>query len=60
MVTITPITEPTVLVACGAGSSVGSKMEVQYSYMIEKQLDVQNCNWKEGLQAERKANEDNS
>lgn len=28
MVTITPITEPTVLVACGAGSSVGSKIEI--------------------------------
>lgn len=27
MVTITPITEPTVLVACGAGSSVGSTMK---------------------------------
>lgn len=37
MVTITPITEPTVLVACGAGSSVGSKMGMQSSYIMEKQ-----------------------
>lgn len=46
MVTITPITEPTVLVACGAGSSVGSKMGMQYSYIMEKQLQVQNSNEK--------------
>lgn len=43
MVTITPITEPTVLVACGAGSSVGSKME-NTSYLMEKQLYIQNSN----------------
>lgn len=42
MVTITPITEPTVLVACGAGSSVGSKMRMQSSYKMEKQLQTQN------------------
>lgn len=40
IVTITPITEPTVLVACGAGSSVGSKMGRQYSYIMKNNCRV--------------------
>lgn len=40
IVTITPITEPTVLVACGAGSSVGSKMARQYSYIMKNNCRV--------------------
>lgn len=35
IVTITPITEPTVLVGGGAGSSVGSKMRTQCSYIMK-------------------------